>query len=183
MIRLVLGRVASVFLTAGGWLLAGVRTVLDLIGYSTAPDDLTVARARLDQFFVWLLSVPWWAVWGFALLSTLWLMWVSWPAAQRPAKAAPIQPNDDQSGSVKATMPGSVAPPAPILWSFEDPTQSRMAFLGLSAGAGEETRVISFAAQGTNKLGRSIARISGFIRSDITNQQLPNFYCCRRFPC
>jgi hypothetical protein len=77
--RRALGRAASIFITASGWLLVGARGALDLIGYSTAPEDLRVAHDRLDQFMGWLLSLPWWAVWGFALISTLWLMWVSWP--------------------------------------------------------------------------------------------------------
>jgi hypothetical protein len=81
--KLILGRILSAILTAGGWLLAGARTVLDLIGYSTAPEDVGVAQARLDQFFGWLLSVPWWVVWGFALVSTLWLISVSWPRQPR----------------------------------------------------------------------------------------------------
>jgi hypothetical protein len=84
LMKLIMGRILSAFITAGGWLLAGVRLVLDLIGYSTAPDDIHVAHHRLDQFFEWLLSVPWWAIWGFALVSTLWLIWVSWPRHPRP---------------------------------------------------------------------------------------------------
>jgi hypothetical protein len=62
--KLILGRILSAFLTAGGWLIAGARTVLDLIGYSTAPDDVGTAQTRLGQFLDWLLSVPWWSVWA-----------------------------------------------------------------------------------------------------------------------
>ena len=81
-IKLALGRLGSILLVAGGWLLAGFRLVLDLIGYSTIPEDVTVAQTRLDQFLELILSIPWWAVWGFALISTLWLIWVSWPRTQ-----------------------------------------------------------------------------------------------------
>ena len=42
--RRILGRILSALLTAGGWLLAGARTTLDLIGYSTAPEDIEVAQ-------------------------------------------------------------------------------------------------------------------------------------------
>ena len=77
--RLVLGRIMSWALTAGGWLLFGARTVLDLIGYSTIPDDVAVAKTRIDQAIGLFLSIPWWALLGFALISTLWLMRVSWP--------------------------------------------------------------------------------------------------------
>lgn len=53
--------------------------MLDLIGYATVPDDVEVAKTRLDQALGFFLSIPWWALLGFALISTLWLMWVSWP--------------------------------------------------------------------------------------------------------
>ena len=66
-------------LAAGGWLLTGFRLVLDLIGYSTMLEDVIVAQTRLNQFLELVLSIPWWAVWGFVLISTLWLIWVSWP--------------------------------------------------------------------------------------------------------
>ena len=79
MVNLALKRLASILLFASGWIIAAIRTTLDLIGWSTAPDDVKVAMTRLDQFFAWLLAVPWWIPWGFVLLSTLWLMWVSWP--------------------------------------------------------------------------------------------------------
>lgn len=56
--------------------------MLDLIGYSTIPDDTKIALGRLDSVFIWFLSVPWWAVFGFATIATMWLMWVSWPRGQ-----------------------------------------------------------------------------------------------------
>lgn len=73
-------RITSAFLTAAWWFLVGARLMLDLIGYSTAPEDVGVAQTRLDQFIGWLFSVPWWAVLGVALVSTLWLIRVSWPS-------------------------------------------------------------------------------------------------------
>ena len=79
--RLVIGRIASALIVAGIWLLAGVRTVLDLIGYATVPEDSQVATGLLRDFLLWALSVPWWVPWGFALISTLTLIWVSWPRA------------------------------------------------------------------------------------------------------
>lgn len=79
---ILLRRLASILFAASGWLIAGIRTTLDLIGWSTAPDDVGVAMSRLDEFFSWLLSIPWWGPWGFALITTLWLMWVSWPRIQ-----------------------------------------------------------------------------------------------------
>src|SRR5688572_14221140 len=77
--RLAFGRIASIAIFAGGWLFAGVRLVLDLIGYATAPEDARVASGLLHAFFLWVLSLPWWIPWGFALASTFWLTWVSWP--------------------------------------------------------------------------------------------------------
>lgn len=85
--KLIIGRVVSILITGGGWALAGVRTVLDLIGYSTSPEDVGVAVTRLDQFLGWILSLPWWVPWGFAIISTAWLMWVSWPRGQATVEA------------------------------------------------------------------------------------------------
>ena len=73
--------------------------MLDLIGYATIPDDVTVARTRLDQVFELFLSIPWWALLGFALVSTMWLMWVSWPK-QRTHSPIAEKLNNDQSGLV-----------------------------------------------------------------------------------
>ena len=85
--KLALGRIVSTLVTIGGWALVGVRTVLDLIGYSTVPEDAEVAQTRVDQFLGWLLGLPWWTVWGFVLITTLWLMWVSWPRKNSIATA------------------------------------------------------------------------------------------------
>jgi hypothetical protein len=58
--KLILGRISSAFIALAWAALLGARLVLDLIGYSTAPEDVHVAQTRLDQFIGWLLSVPWW---------------------------------------------------------------------------------------------------------------------------
>ncbi len=81
--RLAVGRILSILVMAGGWVLVGIRTVLDLIGYSTVPEDIEVARSRMERAFDNLQSVPWWAVFGFALISTIWLMRVSWPRSEK----------------------------------------------------------------------------------------------------
>ena len=80
--KLALGRVASVLIAVSGWLLVGIRVVLDLIGYATVPDDQQVAAGLVRDFLLWLLSVPWWVPWGFALISTVVLILVSWPRQQ-----------------------------------------------------------------------------------------------------
>lgn len=49
--RAVTGRLTSVAIVAGGWLIAGIRLVLDLIGYSTLPDDAKVASGLLNKVF------------------------------------------------------------------------------------------------------------------------------------
>lgn len=91
----IIARIASGALVIGGWALVGVRTVLDLIGYSTVPEDSQVATGLLRDFFLWLLSVPWLGPWGFALISTLALIWFSWPRGRthpeitNPAPVAP----------------------------------------------------------------------------------------------
>lgn len=57
--------------------------MLDVVGYSTAPEDVEVAQTRLDQLIGWLLTLPWSATFGVALASTLWLIWLSWPQEKR----------------------------------------------------------------------------------------------------
>ncbi len=78
--------------------------MLDLIGYSTIPEDAKVAASRMDAFFIWLLNIPWWAVLGFALISTMWLMWVSWPRPNSDAMSVlPKSPTPETV--VKANIP------------------------------------------------------------------------------
>ena len=43
------GRAISFLGVAILWVVAVIRAVLDLIGYSTAPEDIQVARTRLEQ--------------------------------------------------------------------------------------------------------------------------------------
>lgn len=76
-------RIISFAFALGGWSLAAIRTALDVIGWSTAPDDFDGAMTKADQIFMWLLALPWFVPWGFALISTMWLMWVSWPRQQK----------------------------------------------------------------------------------------------------
>ena len=103
-VRLALGRLGSILLVAGIYLFAGIRLVLDLIGYSTVLEDVAVAQTRADQFLGFALSVPWWAIWAFLLITTIMLIWVSWPrpkaetrsiaslkeAAPKPTYASPF---------------------------------------------------------------------------------------------
>jgi hypothetical protein len=100
MVRIFIQRAATYLFMVAGWVLAGIRTTLDLVGWSTAPDDVPVAMSRADQFFLWMLSIPWWVPWGFALISTMWLMWASW---HRTVLIAPAQP-DSQASMSKAAQ-------------------------------------------------------------------------------
>ena len=64
------------------WLVAGVSLALDLIGWSTAPEDTSVAMGRVMQILSWLASLPSWIPYGSATALTMWLIFVSWPKAQ-----------------------------------------------------------------------------------------------------
>lgn len=77
--KLFAGRLFSILLVAGAWIVIGVRAVLDLIGYATLPEDSKVAQGVAEHLLLWVLSLPIWLPWGFALIATLMLMWVSWP--------------------------------------------------------------------------------------------------------
>lgn len=74
-----LGRIVSVFLAMSGWLLFGARVMLDAVGYSTLPEDAIVASERVSAFLIWLSGIPWWALFGFALVSTAILIFAVWP--------------------------------------------------------------------------------------------------------
>lgn len=76
---MVFQRIASFIVTGLAWLLVGARFFADMIGYATLPDDAKVAEGVLSRSIDLLLVAPWWAVWGFALIATMWLMYVSWP--------------------------------------------------------------------------------------------------------
>ncbi len=97
--KILVGRFTSGIAVAGGWVLLGARTMLDLIGYSTIPEDVAVAKTRLDQALGLLFSVPWWAIFAFCLASTLWLIWVSWPKQDKRIPIA-AKPDTNQSGLV-----------------------------------------------------------------------------------
>src|SRR5262245_38833345 len=84
------GRIASFLAVALGWMLFAARTTLDFIGYSTAPEDFEVAKTRLGKGIDLLLATPWWALLGFALISTLFLIWYSWPRQRSTADPSSI---------------------------------------------------------------------------------------------
>ena len=62
--------------------------MLDWIGYSTAPDDAEVAKSLVEKVLIWIMALPWWVPWGFALITTMWLMWISWPRPQKARERA-----------------------------------------------------------------------------------------------
>lgn len=75
--------------------------MLDLIGYATVPEDAQVAGEVLRGVLLYLMSLPWWLPWGFALISTLFLMRVSWPRSHTGMDPlATHQPNVFQSNHV-----------------------------------------------------------------------------------
>lgn len=52
--------VAGIAVAALVAILFGARIMLDLIGYTTAPDDFALFQQRLPQVLDWLFSTPWW---------------------------------------------------------------------------------------------------------------------------
>ncbi len=57
------------------YIYSGARFALDLVGWSTAPDDIGVAMSRADQLFAWLMSIPVWLPFigalGFTIVMTM----------------------------------------------------------------------------------------------------------------
>ncbi len=109
-----------------------------------------IGRRRMSSWGPWLLIV------GGPLVGLIWLFFIGENA--QPAPAAQIQ----------------TKPVEAIVWDFEDPEKPTY-FLGLVGGRGDVTFVTSFQAKGKNNTGQPLLRISGFIRSDVTNETFPMF--------
>jgi hypothetical protein len=75
--------------TAVVWAFAAFRIGLDLIGWSTAPDDVGVAVTRADKFLEWMYSLPWWGPLGAAVLLSAWVIWVNRREVALPAVSSP----------------------------------------------------------------------------------------------
>ena len=81
--------------------------MLDLVGYSTAPDDAKVALGLSSQALQWLLSLPLWLPWSFAFAATAWLMYVSWPRhhGNKTSGLQNIEPAPDRDGDIDIMDP------------------------------------------------------------------------------
>lgn len=165
--KVFLGRFASILLTAGGWLLFGVRTVLDAIGYATLPDDAKVAAHLLNNLLLWILDLPGSLVLAFALISTMWLMWVSWPRNV----ATPV---DTRNMRVLAgDQRDDYVPPKPkkgIKWNFVD--SPSYPFIGMSMADGQ-VMVSQFQGQGTNNTDDPLTNVEAYLRSDVSGEIFP----------
>lgn len=109
---IVFKRILSFVVPAILFLLAGVRLALDVIGWSTAPDDVEVARDRTMQILTWIASLPSWLPIAAASGLTAWLMYTSWPRpaqirdgaslAKGPALPSPAPPGSDWAAGLRA---------------------------------------------------------------------------------
>lgn len=108
-----IGRIVSIFFTIGGWLLSGARCTLDAIGYSTVPEDTEVARTLIEQFIIWLLGIPWWVPWLFALITTALLISLSWPRREVVGNNSRHITVPDASSSSRVALESSVNKEAP----------------------------------------------------------------------
>jgi len=68
-----------------------------------------------------------------------------------------------------------------IAWNFED-TQHPPFFLGYQKTDKEDTRLISFQAHGRNNSDAPITNIKGFVKSLITNKELPIYFLLQGTP-
>lgn len=126
-------RIGGYFVTAAWWVLLGARFVLELIGYSTVPDDIGVAQTRLDQLFSWFLSVPWWALLGLAAAATFSLMYLPWsrPWAKQSVPELPSEGSERTEGesmTVQEFIEQKLGPPprpastAPVALGIDNST-------------------------------------------------------------
>ncbi|MEX2276346.1 MAG: hypothetical protein WD674_00940 [Cucumibacter sp.] len=110
--KLFFGRLISILLTAGGWVLLAVQSVLNAIGYATLPDDAKVAQGIVQEVLLWILRLPPDWVLLFAIVATLGLMWISWP---RPVRTQAKPTKDvDRDQPVRRTLPKQPERVAPV---------------------------------------------------------------------
>lgn len=75
-------------------------------------------------------------------------------------------------GQKEGTTPAAVGN---VVWNFEQTARGLGFFLNLQRVQGQELRVTGFGGQGRNISSRPIEHFSGYLRSDVTNIQLPIF--------
>jgi hypothetical protein len=96
-----IGKLFSIASAAGFWMIAGVRVTLEIIGYATLPEDAVIASGYLQKFMISLSTIPWLVILLFALISTMWLAWVSWSRAQPSSSFAVNESSHASSGLVR----------------------------------------------------------------------------------
>jgi hypothetical protein len=75
-------------------------------------------------------------------------------------------------GQKEGTTPPAVGN---VVWNFEQTARGVGYFLNLQQVQGQELRVTGFGGQGRNISSQPIEHFSGYLRSDVTNVQLPMF--------
>ncbi|MCI0555768.1 MAG: hypothetical protein L0287_32885 [Anaerolineae bacterium] len=82
------------FLALAVWslnaLLLGAKWMLDLLGYTTAPEDFKNLQKKLPAFLTWLFSSPWWVPSLLMVLLTLLVVWVCLPKREKDASQTAI---------------------------------------------------------------------------------------------
>ena len=79
---------------------------------------------------MWLLSVPWWVPWGFALIPTLVLIWVSWPRESiilRRGKEAKLVVSGETGGAEASNIDLQFSDGPPHKWGND-----RFGYTGLT---------------------------------------------------
>ena len=173
----VIGRLFGIALSVGGWLLVGARVVLDLVGYSTAPDDAVVATGLMKSFLLWLLNIPWWVPWAFAFSTTLLLSYVFWPRAVLALDNTHDKSDDEPDQITQLILLGNeclelskdilIADKRSNLYrhhrSIMMPTLLELAKLGINVPAYDE-RISD--SQNVNKAAEFLAVIGQFLKNE-----------------
>lgn len=61
--------------------------MLDVIGYTTAPEDFETLQARLPNWLEWLFSTPWPVPAVLMIALTAFVIWISWPRPDERPKS------------------------------------------------------------------------------------------------
>jgi hypothetical protein len=93
-----------------------------------------------------------------------------WPAVLIGTFVYVVGPHMYRSAIVAIEAP---APIGPIVWNIEDNAKGLGYFINMVETQGHDIRVLGFQAHGKNITDKPIQHLTGYMRSDLTNAQIP----------
>lgn len=139
--RSLLKTAAGIALAIVVFLFFAVRIILDMIGYTTSPDDFALLQARWPKVLEWLFSTPWWVPSLFMAALTGLAAWLLWSGlrgvAVTPAADAP-QPITRQEMDAAIAERISALPPSHASPDRDDAAEGRFEAVEAAAKAARD---------------------------------------------